>query len=194
MPTSCKQKTEVWSPNIKVGNTYTQYNVKLERYFACCGQEKKHLFINDREVYDHGLSTDCRSGQLCAPPSHYEWTEHGHSFLLVFNSLSCAFAKDHRLFVDGIDVETGHEFSKFWRCRARTFMFCGAVLLLICVGGILLTVFKGLSFLWIPLNVVYWGLLLFITGAVVIYKVKKQTLIPNRRSGIGHKHSGEFSV
>lgn len=190
---SCREKVEIWSPNIKVGDTYMQYNVTLERHFVCFGQEKKYLFINDRQIYDFGLATNFNSRKMWAPPSHYEWNENGHSFLLVFNPLSCSLRKDHRLFVDGIDVRTGHEFSNFWRFRGHLFMFWGALLLLIGIGGIVLTALQGLGFLWLPINAICWGFILFFSGFAAIYRLRKQTLnsseiIPNEHTVIW-KHS-----
>lgn len=184
----CKEKIEVWSPNIKVGDTYMQYPVKLERHFVCCGQETKNLFINEKQVYDHGLAS-CSSRQLCAPPSYHKWQEYGHSFLLVFNPLSWACHKDHRLFVDGVDVGTGREFSDYWRYRGRLALICGVVFLLIGVGGIVLTALQGLAYLWLPLNYICWGVLLTFIGVAVVYRFRKNSMswnetMPNEQTAI----------
>ena len=187
----CSEIEEIWTPNIKVGHDFVPYTVRLERRFVCCGREVKNLFINGKEVYDHGLSDHCYWwSPLSTSGGRYEWQEHGHTFLLVYNVLSCACAKDHRLFVDGFDVITGHEFSDYWRCRGWLFLLCGAFLLLLGAGGTVLVVMVGLGQLAVPLNCYSWGVIFFTIGLVAVVKFRKsgdiQHLMLTERTPISH--------
>ena len=80
---------------------------------------------------EHGLKYNPCS-PLCCAGGQFEWEQDGHAFLLMFNSLSWTnFNGGFRLFIDGVDVNTGREFSAFWRRRGWQIMFMGLVVLLI---------------------------------------------------------------
>ena len=80
---------------------------------------------------EHGLKYN-PCAPLCCPGGEFEWEQDGHSFMLMFNSLSWTnFSGGFRLFIDGIDVNTGREFSAFWRRRGLQIVCVGLVFLLV---------------------------------------------------------------
>ena len=87
--------------------------------------------MNGQEIEQHGLKYN-PCAPLCCAGGEFEWEQDGHSFMLMFNSLSWTnFSGGFRLFIDGIDVNTGREFSAFWRRRGWQIVFVGLVILLI---------------------------------------------------------------
>ena len=87
---------------------------------------------------EHGLKYNPCS-PLCCAGGQFEWEQDGHAFLLMFNSLSWTNCSGgFRLFIDGVDVNTGREFSAFWRRRGWQIMFVGLVVLLIGIALLLI--------------------------------------------------------
>ena len=83
---------------------------------------------------EHGLKYNLCS-PLCCAGGQFEWEQDGHAFLLMFNSLSWTkLMGGFRLFVDGVDVNTGREFSAFWRRRGWQVVFVGLVSMFIGIG------------------------------------------------------------
>lgn len=118
-------RKEVWCPNIGPG----QHTVELTRQIGMCRNETNEIFINGEKLVNHGYVHNSLS-PLCGIGGEYEWRSEGHTFLLMFNSLAFTRYKNHRLFVDGIDVNTGLEFSAYWRHQARSYLLLGLVLFL----------------------------------------------------------------
>ncbi|XP_068698746.1 uncharacterized protein [Montipora foliosa] len=122
--------TCTWTQNLKVGPEYRQYTVQLTRDIGCFCEEYR-IYVNGQEMKEHGLKYNFCS-PLCCAGGQFEWEQDGHAFLLMFNSLSWTkLWGGFRLFVDGVDVNTGREFSAFWRRRGWQIMFVGLVVLLI---------------------------------------------------------------
>lgn len=58
----------------------------------------------------------------------YEWEQDGHRFLLMIDRVSLQdWSGKYRLFVNGIDVESGREFSSLWRRKARILLLFGLI-------------------------------------------------------------------
>ncbi|XP_015748633.1 PREDICTED: uncharacterized protein LOC107328409 [Acropora digitifera] len=126
----CRKSTCTWAQNLKVGAEYRQYTVQLVRQIGCFCEEYR-IYVNGQEIEQHGLKYN-PCAPLCCAGGEFEWEQDGHSFMLMFNSLSWTnFSGGFRLFIDGIDVNTGREFSAFWRRRGLQIVFVGLVILLI---------------------------------------------------------------
>ena len=126
----CFKKTTTWAQNLKVGPEYRQYTVQLVRDIGCLCEEYR-IFVNGHEIDQHGLTYNPCS-PLCCGGGQYEWEQDGHSFLLIYNGLSWTnWFGGFRLFIDGVDVNTGREFSAFWRRRGWQVVFAGLVMLLL---------------------------------------------------------------
>jgi len=126
----CRKSTCTWAQNLKVGSEYRQYTVQLVRQIGCFCEEYR-IYVNGQEMEEHGLKYN-PCAPLCCPGGEFEWKQDGHSFMLMFNSLSWTnFSGGFRLFIDGIDVNTGREFSAFWRRRGLQIVFVGLVFLLV---------------------------------------------------------------
>ena len=133
----CRKSTFTWAQNLKVGAEYRLYTVQLVRQigFFC---EEYRIYVNGKEMEEHGLKYN-PCAPLCCAGGEFEWEQDGHSFMLMFNSLSCTnFSGKFRLFIDGIDVDTGREFSAFWRRRGWQFVFVGLVFLLLGIAFVLI--------------------------------------------------------
>ena len=138
MPACCKT-TCTWAQNLKVGPEYRQYTVQLVREIGCICEEYR-IYVNGHEMDHHGLTYNPCS-PLCCSGGQFEWDQDGHSFLLIYNSLSWTnCCGGFRLFIDGTDVNTGREFSSFWRRRGWQLVFAGLVMLLL--GTVLSLVFR----------------------------------------------------
>lgn len=124
----CWTTTSTWAPNIQVGLDTKQYVVELKRDVSCCNVDYQ-IFINGQELQDHGLFYSI-CGHLNSPGGSYEWEEQGHHFHLMHDvHLSRrTYNKYFRLFVDGIDVDTGLEFTAYWRRKAILLSALGCVL------------------------------------------------------------------
>ena len=126
----CRKSTCTWAQNLKVGSEYRQYTVQLVRQIGCFCEEYR-IYVNGQEMEEHGLKYN-PCAPLCCPGGEFEWKQDGHSFMLMFNSLSWTnFSGGFRLFIDGIDVNTGREFSAFWRRRGLQIVCAGLVFLLV---------------------------------------------------------------
>lgn len=126
----CCKTTTTWAQNLKVGPEYRQYTVQLVRDIGCICEEYT-IFVNGHAIDRHGLTYNPCS-PLCCGGGQYEWEQDGHSFLLIYNSLSWTnYTGGFRLFIDGLDVNTGREFSSFWRRRGWQVVFAGLVMLLL---------------------------------------------------------------
>ena len=129
MPACCKT-TCTWAQNLKVGPEYRQYTVQLIREIGCFCEEYR-VYVNGKELERHGLAYNPFS-PLCCSGGQFNWEQDGHYFLLMYNSLSwTSYFGGFRLFIDGADVNTGREFSSFWRRRGWQVIFAGFVLLLL---------------------------------------------------------------
>ena len=134
MPFCCKTTT-TWAQNLRVGQDYRQYTVQLVRQIGyCC--ETYRIFVNNQEIEHHQLTYNPCS-PLCCPGGLFEFEQDGHTFLVMYNTLSWTTAfGGFRLFIDGVDVNTGREFSAFWRRRGWQVIVLGLVFLIV---GILLS-------------------------------------------------------
>ena len=133
------KETETWRPHITVRGENKQYYVTLGRRISLLGTEKNELHING-EMVEHGLVHN-RFSPICGAGGEYEWEIEGHKFLLVFNVLSCRRLNDHRLFVDGIDVHTGLEYSAYWKRRGFLSFIIGGVFILAAIAFVVLVPF-----------------------------------------------------
>ncbi|XP_068698752.1 uncharacterized protein [Montipora foliosa] len=166
----CRKTTCTWAQNLKVGPEYRQYTVQVTRNIGCFCEEYR-IYVNGQEMEEHGLKYNPCS-PLCCAGGQFEWEQDGHAFLLMFNSLSWTnFSGGFRLFIDGVDVNTGREFSAFWRRRGWQIMFMGLVVLLIGIALSLIFHYAfrprpsnygiafGYSFVCAGLFDIIWGLI-----------------------------------
>ena len=165
----CRKTTSTWAQNLKVGAEYRQYTVQLVRQIGCFCEEYR-IYVNGKEMEEHGLKYNFCS-PLCCTGGEFEWEQDGHSFMLVFNSLSWTnLSGGFRLFIDGIDVNTGREFSAFWRRRGWQIVFVGLVFLLLGIALALIFhyafpsrqkygVAVGYAFFFTGLFDIVWGLI-----------------------------------
>ena len=162
----CRKSTCTWAQNLKVGSEYRQYTVQLVRQIGCFCEEYR-IYVNGQEMEEHGLKYN-PCAPLCCPDGEFEWKQDGHSFMLMFNSLSWTnFSGGFRLFIDGIDVNTGREFSAFWRRRGWQFVSVGLVILLIGIALSLIfhyafssrRTFYGYAFTFLGLFCILLGLI-----------------------------------
>lgn len=172
------QLTQTWMPNI--GKPYV---VRLEsRQVKCCSEERE-LFINDTKVEAFDMrQAICSCSPLCGPNVSYAWEEHGHRFLLQFNSLVCCSNQYYRLFVDGVDVNTGLGYSAYFRRQGHIRWVAALIFFLLLGGGIALVVLlrNGLGQLWIPINAGYWFLFFLVTGTIAVVKFKNKSEVENQ--------------
>ncbi|XP_029193520.1 uncharacterized protein [Acropora muricata] len=139
----CRKSTCTWAKNLKVGAEYRQYTVQLVRQIGCFCEEYR-IYVNGEEMEQHGLKYN-PCAPLCCAGGEFEWEQDGHSFMLMYNSLSWTnFSGGFRLFIDGIDVNTGRELSAFWRRRGWQIVFAGLMCLLIGIA-LALTFYYALS-------------------------------------------------
>lgn len=162
MPGCCKT-TCTWAQNLKVGPEYRQYTVQLVREIGCICEEYR-IYVNGHEMDHHELTYNPCS-PLCFSGGQFEWEQDGHSFLIIYNSLSWTnYCGGFRLFIDGVDVNTGREFSSFWRRRGWQIVFAGLVLLLL---GITLSLLSHYAMPKRPAGIfVSVGYALVITGVI----------------------------
>ena len=131
----CRKATSTWAQNLKVGAEYRQYTVQLVRQIGCFNEEYR-IYVNGQEIEEHGLSNSGLKYKFFSPLCHasgeFEWEQDGHSFRLVLYALSLTTVRgEFRLFIDGIDVNSGREFSAFWRRRGWQIVSLGLVFLLL---------------------------------------------------------------
>jgi len=175
MPSCCKT-TNTWAQNLKVGPEYRQYTVQLIREIGCFCEDYR-IYVNGHELERHGLTYNPCS-PLCCGGGQYEWEQDGHSFLLVYNSLSWTnYFGGFRLFIDGTDVNTGREFSSFWRRRGWQVVFAGLVMLVL---GMALSLIFHYAFsttlrTWISVGyaLVFAGLFYVVLGLFPILRYRK---------------------
>lgn len=175
MPSCCKT-TCTWAQNLKVGPEYRQYTVQLIREIGCFCEDYR-IYVNGHELDHHGLTYNPCS-PLCCGGGQYEWEQDGHSFLLIYNSLSWTnYFGGFRLFIDGTDVNTGREFSSFWRRRGWQVVFAGLVMLLL--GTTFSLIFhyafssKQRSWISIGYALVFAGLFYIFFGLIPILRYRK---------------------
>lgn len=174
MPSCCKT-TCTWAQNLKVGPEYRQYTVQLIRAIGCFCEDYR-IYVNGHEMDHHGLTYNPCS-PLCFGGGQYEWEQDGHSFLLIYNSLSWTnYFGGFRLFIDGTDVNTGREFSSFWRRRGWQVIFAGFVML--CLGIALSLIFhyalsKSRPGISIGYAFVFAGVIYILFGLIPILRYRK---------------------
>ena len=177
----CCSTTQTWVQNIKMGAEYKQCTVQLKRRIGCLTEEYD-LFVNGEQKEDHSLSYNFCS-PLCCPGGEYEWEQNGHIFLLVYNSLSLTSnLGKYRLFIDGIDVNTGREYSAFWRRRGWQVILMAMISVLI--GVVWSLVFRyavtGRHRLYsVGYAFIITGAVEFIFGLIPVLKFR-QPRYPNR--------------
>ena len=178
------QTVEMWTPSLRVPGEDRQYMVQLSRKFGCCFREQNKLFINGVQVHDHEYVHNCWS-LLCGAGGEYEWQRDGHTFLLMFNGLSWSRFGDHRLFVDGVDVNTGREFSAYWRGCGWSRFFLGFFFFLIGAAALAYSftaetetslIAKLCRFGFIFVSV---GVIMMIVGLITLFKFRKPRYDPD---------------
>ena len=172
----CSTTITTWVKTLRVGLDNRQYTVQLNREIGCCN-EAYRIFVNDREIEDHQLTYNIWS-PLCGAGGQFEFGQDGHTFLLMYNSLSWRKYGEFRLFIDGIDVDSGREFSAFWRRRGGWYIVFGLVLLIL--GIVLFLVFhftlsmeKSLSLLRLTAGLAVAGIVEIIIGIIPILKYRR---------------------
>lgn len=167
----CCKTTDTWAKNLRtnaIGAEYKQYAVQLTRDIGCV-TEKYHIFVNGVEIEHHALSYNPCS-PLCCSGGIYEWEQDGHSFMLIYNNLSFTRAwGGFRLFIDGVDVNTGRDIKSYWQRRGIQVIFMGACFILL---GIILSLifhyaleFKGGAYA-AGYGLVITGLVYCVTGVI----------------------------
>lgn len=124
----CCKTAKVWRARISLQRK--DYKIRLVRNLnenRCCGCcEQYKVIVNKRQV-EHSIKyTPC--SLLCGYGRHYEyeWKQDGHTFLFVLNTASFTSPSGkHRLYVNGIDVSSGKEYSEFWNRRGWHLAYIG---------------------------------------------------------------------
>lgn len=176
MPGCCKT-TSTWAQNLKVGPEYRQYTVQLVRDIGCICEEYR-IYVNGHEMDHHKLTYNPCS-PLCFNGGQFEWEQDGHSFLIIYNSLSWTnYFGGFRLFIDGVDVNTGREFSSFWRRRGWQIVFAGLVMLLLGITLSLLSHYvmprrPGMIFVSVGYALVITGVIYSLLGLIPVFRYRK---------------------
>lgn len=176
MPGCCKT-TSTWAQNLKVGPEYRQYTVQLVRDIGCICEEYR-IYVNGHEMDHHKLTYNPCS-PLCFSGGQFEWEQDGHSFLIIYNSLSWTnYFGGFRLFIDGVDVNTGREFSSFWRRRGWQIVFAGLVMLLLGITLSLLSHYvmpKGPAMIFVSFGyaLVITGVIYSFLGLIPVFRYRK---------------------
>lgn len=175
----CFKTTDTWAKNLRtstIGEEFKQYTIQLTRHIGCCA-EIYQIFVNGRELEHHTLSYNPCS-PLCCPGGVYEWDQDGHSFMLMYNSLSFTRAfGGYRLFIDGIDVNTGRDIKAYWRRRGMQIIFLGLCFILL--GVVLSLIFRYAistrgSPYYIGYGLVLAGVIYVIMGAIPFLRTYPQ--------------------
>lgn len=123
--------SSAWVINMKSDKGTKQYVVQLQQT-SCCGTYYR-LLVNGQEIQEHGLKL-CNCYHSSSGRS-YEWDEYGHHFHLMYDGFAVTKGnqqpKYFRLFVDGVDVDTGLEFTAYWRRKAKILLIVGSVFIFI---------------------------------------------------------------
>ena len=156
----------------------------FERHQKWCGEERE-LFINDVKMENFAMpQPTCKNSfsPLCGPDVSFAWEDHGHRFLLQFNSITCCSEKYYRLFLDGVDVGTGLGFSAYFKRQGYIRLVAALVFFILLGGGIavVLLVRNGLGQLWIPINLGVWAIFFFITGIIAVCKFQTKSEVENQ--------------
>ena len=161
-------------------------NIRLVSYLECCKLRRRiDVFINGRELIEDEL-IDNPCSPLCGSSGRYEWQMHGHNFLLMGNNTMSFTPMKYRLFVDGVDEDTGQEFSAFWRTRGMIFVCVGLVFFVLSAVGF--AMWPELMITNIDLAVV--GLIFFIMGIIPIVRFRKTLVYENSdRIHFGHTNT-----
>lgn len=148
-----------------------KYTVQLSRHLGCC-QEHYQILVNNQPL-QHTLKCNLFS-PLCCPGGDFGWDQDGHHFLFMQNCLTTTRTQGVRLFVDGVDVESGLEFSVFWRRRGQEFFSIG--LALASIGVILALLFyfnispgKGKVY-FVGISLVVCGFVSALLGLIAIFR------------------------
>ena len=172
----CCTTTQTWVRNIKIGSEFKQCTVQLRRQVGCfC--EAYEIFVNGQQLESHGLTYNPCS-PLCCPGGEFEWEQDGHIFLIAYNSLSLtsSFGK-FRLFVDGIDANTGREYSAFWRRRGYQVMLLAMIFIIIGVAWSLIfryAIHSGRQRIYIAgYGFIISGILELVIGLIPVLKYRK---------------------
>jgi hypothetical protein len=179
----CCKTTITWAPNLKIGQEHKQYVVQLKRDIGFCS-ERYQIFVNDQPLEGYGLSYNPCS-PLCCPGGSCEWDQDGHHFMLVFNSLSLTSAVGgFRLFVDDIDVNTGREFSAFWRRRGIQIIFLGLCFVLL--GIVWSLIFRYLinnetRLYYVGYGFIVTGIIYLVLGLIPLFRYWKPRSNQNER-------------
>lgn len=176
MPGCCKT-TSTWAQNLKVGPEYRQYTIQLVRDIGCICEEYR-IYVNGHEMDHHKLTYNPCS-PLCFNGGQFEWEQDGHSFLIIYNSLSWTnYFGGFRLFIDGVDVNTGREFSSFWRRRGWQIVFAGLVMLLLGITLSLLSHYvmprrPARIFVSVGYALVITGVIYSLLGLIPVFRYRK---------------------
>ena len=128
---------------------------------------------------DHHKLTYNPCSPLCFNGGQFEWEQDGHSFLIIYNSLSWTnYFGGFRLFIDGVDVNTGREFSSFWRRRGWQIVFAGLVMLLLGITLSLLSHYvmprrPARIFVSVGYALVITGVIYSLLGLIPVFRYRK---------------------
>lgn len=136
-----------------------QYSVQLNST-----TKRYTILVNSKEIQHQLTSNFC--SPLCGSGGAYEWQQDGHSFMLMYNNLGILrVMMGFRLFIDGVDVDTGLEFRTFFRRRGLHFVLVGLLLFAI---GLVLTLVSQFSDL-LPSKYLYIGCGSIFIGSVYMF-------------------------
>lgn len=170
----CCKTTDSWVYNLRVGQENRLYTVQLLRKIGCCN-ENYHIFVNGEERTDHDLKYNFCS-PLCGAGGKYVWEQDGHQFLLMYNFHSFTNSLGgYRLFIDGIDVNTGRDFHTFWRRKGFQVIAIGVFFLLIgaaLVSAVVFFYFGGYIVESIGYILAVTGIYYIILGIIPILRLR----------------------
>lgn len=171
--------TQTWVTNIE--NIQKQYTIKLLAHVQCCATRMIiQIFVNGEEIQHELIDNPC--SPLCGETGRYQWQMSGHNFLLMGNNTLTWSHKKYRLFIDGIDCNTGMEFSAFWRKRGWIFSFLGAVMMILgVIGLVFIFIYEHYqdSVLRPAITFIVIGGMLLIFGLITVLKFRKPLIYEN---------------
>ena len=172
-----RTRTQIWVKDLQVGLDHRRYTVQLNREI-CCG-ETYRLFVNNQEIEDHQLTRN-RFSPLCGAGGRFEFEQDGHTFLVMYNSLSWRMFGEFRLFIEGIDMASGRELSAYWRYYGWRTIVAGLAALIIGIVVLLVLHFADLphrehvEVFMLPLALAFVGVVRIIFGIITILKYRSR--------------------
>ncbi|XP_020893399.1 uncharacterized protein LOC110232525 [Exaiptasia diaphana] len=178
----CCNRTDTWAKSLVTRDGIDKlFVVQLNRKPDRCISEQYEILVNNKPV-PHQLTPNFCS-PLCGSGGVYEWEQDGHSFMLMYSRLGILrMMRGYRLFIDGIDVDTGLEFRAFF--RQRGLLHIGFGLLMFVIGLALLLVYffgtTNAAFMYSGISLTTFGVVHLFIGAITYFRNRRQPQdIPN---------------